>query len=213
MNTKDKVWFPVLYMFLLTLVLSTILIVFGTITRKRVKENEAIAFERAVIQSLQIDVAEATPAQIHRIYLSSILEADETSGGALRYVRGDSLKGYALPVEGPGFWAAIKGVIGLCDFFIGSRMHACIAALSQGIPTVAVAYSPKFKGVFDSIGTGDMVIDATSVDMETAIEAICNHFQKYEHLKIVLKDTVETAKSELFERFREILMPRMRFCD
>ena len=25
----------------------------------------------------------------------------------------------------------IKGVIGLCDFFIGSRMHACIAALSQ----------------------------------------------------------------------------------
>jgi len=112
MNLKEKVWFPVVYMFLLTLVLSTILIIFGTITRKRVKENEAIAFERAVIQSLQIGIAEPTPGEIHRIYLSTIREADSTSGGALRYVRGDSLKGYALPVEGPGFWAPIRGVIG-----------------------------------------------------------------------------------------------------
>lgn len=112
MNLKEKAWFPVVYMFLLTLVLSTILIVFGTITRKRVKENEAIAFERAVIQSLQIDLAEPTPGEIHRIYLSTIREADSTSGGALRYVRGESLKGYALPVEGAGFWAPIRGVIG-----------------------------------------------------------------------------------------------------
>ena len=34
---------------------------------------------------------------------------------------------------------AIKSIIGRCDFFIGSRMHACIAALSQKIPTAAVA--------------------------------------------------------------------------
>ena len=61
---------------------------------------------------------------------------------------------------------AVKGIIGLCSFFIGSRMHACIAALSQGIPTVAVAYSKKFMGVFESAGMGHMVVDArdTSTD-------------------------------------------------
>ncbi|MDH4210102.1 MAG: FMN-binding protein [candidate division WOR-3 bacterium] len=113
MNLKDKAWFPVIYMFMLTLILSTVLIIFGTITRKRVKENEAIAFERAVIQSLPVEIAGTTaPWQIHQIYLSSIREADETSAGAFRYVKGDSIKGYALPLEGPGFWAPIKGVIG-----------------------------------------------------------------------------------------------------
>ena len=35
----------------------------------------------------------------------------------------------------------VKGLIGMCDFFIGSRMHSCIAALSQGIPAIGVAYS------------------------------------------------------------------------
>ena len=49
----------------------------------------------------------------------------------------------------------VKGIIGLCDFFIGSRMHACIAAISQGVPTAAVAYSKKFHGVFEGVGLGN----------------------------------------------------------
>lgn len=40
-----------------------------------------------------------------------------------------------------------KRVIGRCDLFIGARMHACIAAASQGVPTLALAYSDKFTGV------------------------------------------------------------------
>lgn len=40
-----------------------------------------------------------------------------------------------------------KHVIGRCDLFIGARMHACIAAVSQGVPTLALAYSDKFAGV------------------------------------------------------------------
>ncbi|MEA3152056.1 MAG: colanic acid/amylovoran biosynthesis protein [Gammaproteobacteria bacterium] len=36
-----------------------------------------------------------------------------------------------------------KGVIGLCQVLVGARMHATIASMSQGIPTVAIAYSRK----------------------------------------------------------------------
>jgi polysaccharide pyruvyl transferase WcaK-like protein len=56
--------------------------------------------------------------------------------------------------------AEIKYIIGLCDLFIGSRMHACIAAISQHIPTVGVAYSKKFIGVFQTIGGERYVLDA-----------------------------------------------------
>ena len=62
-------------------------------------------------------------------------------------------------VKGEYDQGEIKYIIGLCDFFIGSRMHSCIAALSQNIPTVGLAYSKKFSGVFDSLGIGNFVID------------------------------------------------------
>ena len=48
-------------------------------------------------------------------------------------------------------------------------MHSCIAALSQNIPTIAISYSKKFKGVFESVGAGDYVIDAENVALSEAI--------------------------------------------
>jgi polysaccharide pyruvyl transferase WcaK-like protein len=66
----------------------------------------------------------------------------------------------------------IKHVIGLCDFFIGSRMHACIAALSQCIPAVGIAYSDKFAGVFESVGVGALVIDPRHVTMAEACRQV-----------------------------------------
>lgn len=117
----------------------------------------------------------------------------------------DSYKSRVHMVIGEHDQFAIKGIIGLCDFFIGSRMHACIAALSQGIPTVGVAYSRKFAGVFESVGFGNMVSDARSVDMQTAIEDICMHFQNRAQLGKVLTTNVEAAKKQLVATFAKIL--------
>lgn len=41
-----------------------------------------------------------------------------------------------------------KSYISNLDFFIGSRMHACIAALSSNVPVYPLAYSRKFSGLF-----------------------------------------------------------------
>lgn len=53
----------------------------------------------------------------------------------------------------------IKHLIGRCNFFLGARMHACIGALSQGIPAIGIAYSRKFAGVLASVGARDLVVD------------------------------------------------------
>ena len=66
----------------------------------------------------------------------------------------------------------IKYAIGKTGFFVGSRLHACIGALSQGIPAVGVAYSDKFIDVFGSIGLSDLVVDARAVSEDTAIVTI-----------------------------------------
>lgn len=65
----------------------------------------------------------------------------------------------------------VKSIIGKCDVFIGSRMHACIAAVSQGVPTVCLAYSRKFSGVMNSVSADISVVDLRVANATDAIEA------------------------------------------
>jgi polysaccharide pyruvyl transferase WcaK-like protein len=63
----------------------------------------------------------------------------------------------------------MKYLIGQCHFFLGSRMHACIAALSQGVPAIGLAYSKKFLGVLRTIGAENLVIDLREQNVEKII--------------------------------------------
>lgn len=99
----------------------------------------------------------------------------------------------------------LKGIIGQCGFFIGSRMHSCIAALSQGVPCVGVAYSMKFKGVFDSVGKKDWVIDARNVDDEGAVSSILTLYSSREAARKVLSENADLARGRLQEVFGEIV--------
>lgn len=99
----------------------------------------------------------------------------------------------------------IKGVIGQCDFFIGSRMHACIAALSQGIPCVGVAYSMKFSGVFDSVGMGEWVVDGRTVENTAAVEQILRLYARRDQVRQTLGRNADQARERLAEVFRTII--------
>lgn len=46
----------------------------------------------------------------------------------------------------------IKSLIDNCEIFIGGKMHANIAALSQNIPTLGISYSYKFQGIMGLLG-------------------------------------------------------------
>src|SRR5215813_2236409 len=72
----------------------------------------------------------------------------------------------------------LKYVIGQCDFFVGSRMHACIAAVSQGVPAVSIAYSDKFKGVMEKIGVGSAVADARRLDGHAILKVVERAFDQ-----------------------------------
>ena len=68
----------------------------------------------------------------------------------------------------------VKYIIGQCELFVGARMHACIAAISQAVPCVALAYSDKFRGVLGSFGNPHLVVDLRRED-PTRIIATMNH--------------------------------------
>jgi len=98
----------------------------------------------------------------------------------------------------------IKHVIGTCDFFVGSRMHACIAALSQCVPAVAIAYSDKFIGVLDTIGMKDAVADPRFLDEHGIVEFVMRSFAERESLKQRLERKIPDVRTNVLNLFSKI---------
>lgn len=98
----------------------------------------------------------------------------------------------------------IKGIIGLCDFFIGSRMHACIAALSQGVPCCGVAYSMKFAGVFATVGMETWVVDGRESTNEQAVARVLELYHQRAGIRAVLGRSAEEARLQLQTVFRSL---------
>jgi polysaccharide pyruvyl transferase WcaK-like protein len=76
-----------------------------------------------------------------------------------------------------------KYVISGLDWLVGARMHATIAALSSGVPAAALAYSPKFQGVFDCCGQGTAVADPTILTTHEASDLLWYAFADRENAK------------------------------
>lgn len=64
----------------------------------------------------------------------------------------------------------MKWIIARTDWFCATRMHAGIAALSSGVPTAAIAYSHKTRGVYDTCGQGWHVADPRESDTGQVID-------------------------------------------
>ncbi len=99
----------------------------------------------------------------------------------------------------------IKGVIGGFDFFVGSRMHACIAALSQGVPCVGVAYSMKFEGVFESVGMGEWVVDGREVENAAAVARVLSLYRERNGVRAMLGHRADEARANLRAVFRRVV--------
>jgi colanic acid/amylovoran biosynthesis protein len=99
----------------------------------------------------------------------------------------------------------LKWLIGQCDLFIGSRMHACIAALSQGVPCVGVAYSRKFAGVFESVGMEHWVVDARSDTQAEAVARIVSLYQQRSGVRRELSNRADEARRQLTHVFHDLM--------
>lgn len=98
----------------------------------------------------------------------------------------------------------IKWVIGQCDWFCGTRMHACIAALSQGIATASVAYSDKTLGVFQTLGAGEAVADPRRLRCGELVEHLLSHLDRRESMAAHLAEQLPQVRRTLAEQFQAI---------
>ena len=65
----------------------------------------------------------------------------------------------------------LKWAISRCRIFFGARTHATIAAISTGVPTIAIAYSAKARGIWNDVFENtDYLLDTDKVAAHTLTE-------------------------------------------
>lgn len=89
-----------------------------------------------------------------------------------------------------------KSYIAGMDFFMGARMHACIAAFSSGVPVIPMAYSRKFEGLFGTIGY-TRTVDCTSQSAETIFDTITQAYAERQVLKGECADAFARGREKL----------------
>lgn len=91
----------------------------------------------------------------------------------------------------------LKGLIKLCDIFIGGRMHANIAALSCCVPTMTMAWSHKYYGIMRSLGQEKYICDIDTVnieELESKLDSLwTNRENVYEELRSKMEQQKELA--------------------
>jgi colanic acid/amylovoran biosynthesis protein len=126
-------------------------------------------------------------------------ESDTAAVNAIFKEFGSRHPGHLFRVQGTYNQNEIKHIIGLCDFFIGARMHACIAALSQSIPAIAIAYSRKFIGVLESIGAGHLVADPRRLSTEDILRLIDTSFTERREIRSHLQATMAGVRRAVLD--------------
>ena len=107
---------------------------------------------------------------------------------------------FATPSEAKTYVAGM-------DFFMGARMHACIAAFSSGVPVVPMAYSRKFAGLFGTLGY-DRTVDCTTEGNDAILGKIVAAFEGRDVLEAERAAALERGQAKL-TRYRDALRDLM----
>ncbi|MCU7548269.1 polysaccharide pyruvyl transferase family protein [Chitinophagaceae bacterium LB-8] len=102
---------------------------------------------------------------------------------------------YPGSVLAPAFKSPIeaKSYISSLDFFFGSRMHACIAAISSGVPVFPMAYSRKFNGLFSETLQYKWLGDCTKETEDVILEKL----QTAYHQRLAIKEEIGHLNSNV----------------
>ena len=124
-------------------------------------------------------------------------ESDATASAVIYQELNSSCGDKLHLLEGDYDQHEIKFVIGRCDFFLGSRMHACIGGLSQCVPAIGLAYSRKFRGVLRSVGMEGLIVDLREHDSEEIMTRVRAAYESREGLRARLKRTMPRVREEV----------------
>jgi len=93
--------------------------------------------------------------------LGHVVHQDESAGDNDTHAMSEVSRrlGDSLEVIKPRDLADARRYIASAEAVIGARMHACLNAISMGVPAVPLAYSDKFEPLMSDLGLADVTVD------------------------------------------------------
>lgn len=99
--------------------------------------------------------------------------------------------------------ADIKAVIGCSEFLLGSRYHSLIAALSMGIPSIAISWSHKYEELMKSVGMAKYSVRHDQFSSDVLYEKIHELIVNRKNLQQQINHAVEGFISKIKDLFDE----------
>lgn len=96
----------------------------------------------------------------------------------------------------------LKGIIGACELFIGGRMHSNIASTSMHVPTIALGWSHKYRGIMTMLEQEKYVCAIETTTFEELISKINDALQNRNEIKKKLALKVTEAERSAFQSSR-----------
>ncbi len=199
----DKRWYAVVYMFAVTAFFSTIIIGASEYTRERVEANQEFAFEEAVLKALGGDIynKDAAQSELHNRFVERVKKPTDRTAGAYFIEQQGSVKGYALPFEGQGFWAPIKGVIGIKP---DKRTVTGIAFYEQnetpglGAEITTEDWRSQFEGIKTEVESKPVEIKRSGSELEAnGVYAVTGATQTSVRVEKMLNDALSEWQQEI----------------
>jgi polysaccharide pyruvyl transferase WcaK-like protein len=89
----------------------------------------------------------------------------------------------------------MKYLISRCRFFIGSRTHSTIAALSSDVPTISLSYSMKSRGINrDVLGHEDFVLPVNNLSLQSLQKMLQELIDRESEVRAALEKRIPAIK-------------------
>lgn len=106
----------IFYMFLITLFFASLVSAVKYFNENKIGLNQTIKLQRIILKVLDIPVKEEdSDVDLFELFKQRVkeIQVDKKSLYIGYKQGGRTIRGYALPVGGPGFWGPIKGMVGI----------------------------------------------------------------------------------------------------
>lgn len=94
--------------------------------------------------------------------------------------------------------------------FVGSRMHACIFSLLAEIPTIGLAYQPKFYGLFKQLKLERWVAPIEGWTLEWARNLVSEVLRDESSLSLHIASSVRSIEDSIQERLATTFDPELK---
>jgi colanic acid/amylovoran biosynthesis protein len=98
----------------------------------------------------------------------------------------------------------LKGIIGQCDVLVGARYHSIVAALSQGVPVLAIGWHAKYAGVLSLVGQERYLCPLTSLALDDLEERFDDLWQSRDAVRQEIDDALPKIREAILGGGQEV---------